>query len=174
MALTHDVIANSGRMTGGLAKALLTGIEPSRFARFASPGGSAINSNHPAFVYGHIAIYPARLLEMAGLDPAPAATPEPFGDLFAHGCECRDDPEGSIYPDMETITSACFRASDALLDALPNISEATLAQPNPNEGMRERMPTMGAMINFLVGPHAMMHLGQVSAWRRMEGLGPCM
>jgi hypothetical protein len=32
-------------------------------------------------------------------------------------------------------------------------------------------PTIGAVANFLLSAHHMMHLGQVSAWRRAVGLG---
>jgi len=174
MPLFHDVIVNTAARTRGLAQAMLTGIEADRFARHARPGGVEVVSNHPAFVYGHLSIYPSRLLDMAGLDPAPASVPEAFGDLFSAQAQCRDDPEGSIYPDMGTITSACFHASDALIEAMPGIGEDRFAMENPNERMRAPFPTFGAMLEFLVGPHAMLHLGQVSAWRRMEGLPPCM
>jgi hypothetical protein len=33
------------------------------------------------------------------------------------------------------------------------------------------MPTVGAAVNFMLGGHLQMHLGQVSAWRRAMGLG---
>jgi len=28
------------------------------------------------------------------------------------------------------------------------------------------------MLNFYLGGHVMLHIGQMSAWRRMMGLGP--
>jgi hypothetical protein len=37
--------------------------------------------------------------------------------------------------------------------------------------MRELFPTIGSVQAFYCGGHMMMHLGQMSAWRRMEGLG---
>jgi hypothetical protein len=38
--------------------------------------------------------------------------------------------------------------------------------------MTELFPTIGSMQAFYVGGHMTFHLGQVSAWRRMQGLGP--
>jgi hypothetical protein len=32
-------------------------------------------------------------------------------------------------------------------------------------------PTVGGAVNFLCGGHNMMHLGQISTWRRAAGLG---
>ena len=44
--------------------------------------------------------------------------------------------------------------------------------PNPSGGrMTELFPTLGSMHAFYTGGHIMMHLGQISAWRRMQGLG---
>jgi hypothetical protein len=37
--------------------------------------------------------------------------------------------------------------------------------------MTERFPTLGSVHAFYCGGHIMMHLGQMSAWRRMMGLG---
>jgi hypothetical protein len=37
--------------------------------------------------------------------------------------------------------------------------------------MTELFPTLGSLYNFYVGGHMMMHLGQISTWRRMMGLG---
>ena len=50
--------------------------------------------------------------------------------------------------------------------------DASFTQPNPAEGrMRELFPTIASVQAFYCGGHMMMHLGQMSAWRRMEGLG---
>ncbi|MEL7473245.1 MAG: DinB family protein [Planctomycetota bacterium] len=174
MTVIRDVVLNTGRLTRGLGEMMLAGIEADRFARQPNGANGLVDTNHPAFVYGHLSIYPAKLLAATGGDPGQAATPDGFDALFEAGVDCQDDPEGSIYPSMETITSAYFRGTDALLAHLIGVDERVWGQENPTERARDRLPTVGALIEFLVGPHSMMHFGQVSAWRRMEGLGPCM
>jgi hypothetical protein len=56
--------------------------------------------------------------------------------------------------------------------ALRSTPEDVFQQSNPAEGrMKELFPTIGSVQAFYCGGHMMMHLGQASAWRRMEGLG---
>jgi hypothetical protein len=60
-------------------------------------------------------------------------------------------------------------------EVLPQVSDELLAQDNPMEGrMRELFPKIGIALNFLCNNHLMMHLGQISTWRRAAGLGPAM
>lgn len=78
-----------------------------------------------------------------------------------------------IYPDMAEVTTAYFDGYRAVLASLQNASDETLQQANPlGGGMTERFPTLGSMYAFYVGGHMMLHLGQLSAWRRMMGLEP--
>ena len=48
-----NVIADSLQLSIGYADRLLKGVPAERFARFAVVGGQIVESNHPAFVYGH-------------------------------------------------------------------------------------------------------------------------
>ena len=58
------------------------------------------------------------------------------------------------------------------VNALREAKDETLQQANPGEGrMVELFPTIGSMHAFYAGGHMMVHLGQLSAWRRMQGLG---
>jgi hypothetical protein len=38
--------------------------------------------------------------------------------------------------------------------------------------MKTLFPTVGAMLAFYMDGHVLMHMGQVSAWRRMQGMPP--
>jgi hypothetical protein len=83
-----------------------------------------------------------------------------------------DDADGSIYPPMDEVTSALLRAYRAVAEALDCAVDEVFAGENPNEAMRGKFPTKGAMIGFYVGGHFMLHMGQMSAWRRAMGMGP--
>jgi len=175
VAVLSQIIVNNGRMMTGLAERMLAGVKPEQFARSPRIGGEVVNANHPAFNYGHLSLYPARLLEMAGLDPAEAKTPDGYMDLFKNGVECRDDPEGTIYPSMEEIVSVFRKSHEAALHAYESLPDDKLNRPNPMGGrMTEMLPTVAHAATFLLGPHLAMHLGQVSTWRRCMGLGPAM
>lgn len=166
-----NVIADSLNLSLGYAERLLKDVPAGRAARHACPGGVPVESNHPAFVFGHLSLYAPRILTQLGL-PAPAV-PEGFEAAFSKDASCIDDSDGSIYPPMEQISAFFFEGYRAAAEALRNATDEVLQQPNPAGGrMAELFPTIGSMQNFYVGGHMMIHIGQISAWRRMEGLGP--
>ena len=68
---------------------------------------------------------------------------------------------------LKTLEDAHARLADAVTKAAPE----TLAQPAP-ERIRERFPTVGALLVGLMTSHHASHNGQLSAWRRAMGLPP--
>lgn len=169
MGLIASALVPGGRLALGYSEVLLKDVQAADFARF--PKG--IHTNHPAFVYGHLAVYPDRVLEMIGR-PDLAAPDQAYVDLFSAGKECVDDASGTIYPAMEAIVARFKSRHETALAALAETTDEVLARVNPNEKMRDRFPTLGAMATFLFSGHMMIHLGQVSAWRRIMGLGSAM
>lgn len=174
MNTTIQSILPGAKMVLALSDMLLVGVEPERFARFPTIDGQPVRTNHPAFIYGHLSLYPAQVMQLLGLDAQGASVPESYASIFKAGAECVDDVDGSVYPSMEEIVSAFKRSHSVLIEALPGVEESVLAQQTPDEKRRERMPTIGSVVSFIVGPHAMMHLGQLSAWRRCMGLPSAM
>ena len=160
-------LAHLGSVSLSYGSGLLEGVEPSAFARVCQ--GQAGSLNHPAWCYGHLASYFPGLLQAIGRDPASApALPDP--SLFGMGSDCVDDAEGKVYPPMPVIVDAFRLGFEAAISAVGSLDEAALERENPNERSRSRMPTIGAMFGFMLGGHAMTHLGQVSAWRRGMGM----
>ncbi len=165
------VIRASASLSVLYAERLLNGVSPTQFARLAAPGGVVVKSNHPAFIFGHLALYPSRVLRHLRLDPGPHAAPPAYEPLFKSGAECRDDPDAAIYPRMDELTGRFFAGYRAAADAVAQADDDLLLAPNPTEGrMRELFPTIGAALNFYLGGHVQNHLGQMSAWRRAMGL----
>ncbi len=167
-------ISAAVRMGLGLSELLLKDVKAEIFARKPTIGGKTIEANHASFNFGHLALYPSRWLTLVGLDGAKIAAPANFSDLYAAGKECKDDPTGKIYPAMDVVKEAFFSSHRAALELLPTIADSVFLAPNPNEKMRERLPTVGATMIFYGASHMMMHLGQVSTWRRCFGLGSVM
>jgi len=165
-----NVIADSLQLSLGYAERLLKNIPADRFARFAAPGGVVVASNHPAFVYGHLGLYAPKILRQIG-HPAPIV-PDDFELRCSKDATCVDDPDGDLYPDRDATTSFFLEGHRMVMAALRSTGDEIFHGPNPAEGrMRELFPTIGSVQAFYCGGHMMMHLGQVSAWRRMEGLG---
>ncbi|MCG8653054.1 MAG: DinB family protein [Pirellulales bacterium] len=173
MSTIGPMIAASAQLGLGYAERLLKDVQPGQFARFACVGDSVIESNHPAFIYGHLGLYSSRVIEGLGADASAFEPADQFTELFSKDAQCVDDPEGTIYPEMEQITSLLFDGYRAAVEALRAAPDDIFANENPNEAARDRFPTIGAMYTFYVGGHFMVHMGQMSAWRRVMGLGAC-
>lgn len=165
---TGNNIADTLRLTLKYAEILLKDVTPETFGRFATADGKAIESNHPAFIYGHLSLYAHRV--MAELGKPVDDVPEGFEENFAKGCVCKDDADGSL-PEMKTITEYFFKSWKGVLEVLRETDDETYLQATTSEGMKDRFPTLGSVHNFYCGGHNMLHLGQMSAWRRMMGLG---
>lgn len=167
---TGLTIADSLQLSLGYAERLLKDVSSDRFARFSSPGGQMVEANHPAFVYGHLSIYaPVMIRQLGGTGPE---VPAGFEEVFSKDADCVDDPDGTVYPAMNQITETFFSGYRAVLEALKSAPDEVFQNPNPlGGGMAEKFPTIGSMHSFYVGGHMMIHMGQMSTWRRMEGLG---
>ncbi|MFG0305449.1 MAG: hypothetical protein ACF8Q5_04465 [Phycisphaerales bacterium JB040] len=173
-ASTVTNLIDAAKLGFGLAEALAKDIPADRFARQLSVDGKPVNANHPAYCYGHLAIYPIRIIGFLGGDGDSVAAPEHWNDLFKMGAECHDDPDGSIYPAKDELVERVRSGYGAVLEQLAVTDESLFAQPFPDEKMRERFPTIGMTVTFMLTSHFMFHLGQVSTWRRCMGLGPVM
>ena len=164
-----NLIADSLAVSLGYGERLLTGVSAARFARFAAPGGVVVASNHPAFIYGHLSLYAPKVLLQIG-HPAPSV-PDQFDRVFSTDAVCRDDPDADLYPTLEEVLAFYREGYRMVTGALRSTPDTAFEQPNPAQGrMRDLFPTIGAAQAFYCGGHMMMHLGQLSAWRRMEGL----
>lgn len=173
----HVAVLTSGAtFTLGYAEALSKGIEPNvaaRKPRSATPGApdGLVDCNTPLFVYAHLGLYHARICELLQL-PAPEGirAPEGWEELFKAGAPCHHDPEGTRYPAWNVVSEHYFRSAKLAIEAMAHAKDEQLIAITADETRRGRFPTVGSMINFLLLGHPMMHLGQVSTWRRCMGL----
>jgi hypothetical protein len=168
------IISNTGKATLWYADRLLDAIDARRFALKPRGPEDEIDTNHPAFIIGHLAIYPSWLVGMLGADAGPAAVTDSFKSHFAHTATCESDPDGTKYPPMEEIVHKFREAHLYLFGVLESTDDSLFDQPFPNEQMRDMFPTIGKGCDFMVGAHIMNHLGQLSAWRRCFGMGSAM
>jgi hypothetical protein len=175
--MAHDIgnmIAACCSFGIAYADRLLTDVSATHFAQFARPGGQLVESNHPAFIFGHLSLYGASIVENLGGDLAAVGPPENYPSLFSKQAVCQDDPDGNIYPAMDEIVACFYTGHRAAVAILRDTDDETFLKESPVEGrLRELFPTMGALLAFYVGGHMMTHLGQMSAWRRMMGMGAC-
>lgn len=173
MGRVAQIISAGARLGLMYPERLLAGVTAENYARFARPGGVEIKSNHPAFILGHLALYPGRIMQNLGQPVGPTACPAGYEALFKFGVECQDDVSGSIYPPLDELREKFVTGYGTAIAAVEAAPDEAFDAPNPAEGrLRELFPTVGTAINFYLIGHVQVHLGQFSSWRRAMGLPP--
>lgn len=166
------MIAASARLGVSYAERLLNDIPDDKFAAFARTADGLIESNHPAFVCGHLSLYAARIVSELGQDASSIEPSAEYTQLFSKDATCEDDLERKLYPAAAELRSKLIDGYTHVIESLEKSDDAVFLTDNPNEPMRSKFPTLGSMHAFYVGGHFMIHMGQVSAWRRAVGFGP--
>lgn len=165
-SLLVDSILPGARMSLGYALSLAEAIPADRWADPVIDG-----MNHPAFLYGHLAIYPNRLLG-GFIDREDLVNEIPFdAEAVTAGAPCL--PDATKYATKDVVLPYFKERYETVFEVLPSVPADVFARENPVEGrFREILPTVGAVALFMLNNHVMMHAGQVSHWRRAMGLGP--
>jgi hypothetical protein len=164
---TAEIIVAPFRRAFGYGELLVKDIPDDQFAHMPTP-----NLNHPAFNYGHLSLYPNRLFKVIGRPELIVEKPG-FTELFQAGSACVE--QDGRYPAKDEIVDYWRERYTTAADEISSLPDEAFQQENPLEGrMREIFPTVGVAVNFLLNNHLMVHLGQVSAWRRVIGLGSVM
>ena len=173
MGQIGSIIADTASVGVRMAGRLVNDIPAERFGRFAAPAGQIIVSNHPAFALGHLCLYPLKVHQLLEQDTSSVQPPSQFEALFSRDATCQDDAQGTLYPPSAEIIDFFNRSYAAAQATLRNASDTQLSADNPlDTPMKQFCPTLGALLNFYMTGHVTNHLGQISAWRRMQGLKP--
>lgn len=155
-----ETVLRSNSMLVGYAELLVADIADANFTAQPVPG-----TNHPAWILCHL-IYAAD--GAVGLLGGEKLTDADWGAKY--GRDSKLSGERSGYPPRDEILRL-FRATHARARELAAQADPERMQrPNPNARLREQLPTIGDMVTFLLTGHLGVHLGQLSAWRRMRGL----
>lgn len=134
MSKTARLLLTMTQRTSGLADALAEGIDPKTAGSMPTANGQLINCNHPKFVYGHLAIYPQKIMKALGVDSAEAAVPDVYTELFEAGVECQHDPENTVYPAFEEILEHFQRSHNAVREHIATLSDEALSVAIGGEG----------------------------------------
>lgn len=166
-----EYLRPGAQATRAYAQRLVSEVPEDLFARMPVVRGEPVQINHPAFVLGHLSLYPVQLAEMSGIEAGKMEIPSSYAELFKMGVVCVDDPERTIYPPKSELVERYFGATDALMERLSEIPPESFDKPLENPSRRERFGTVGPFLAYLLLAHQQTHLGQISAWRRCMGLG---
>jgi hypothetical protein len=146
-------------------------IPEEKFARKPQFNNQVINMMHPAFAYGHLATYPKKILTLLELKNDNLKVPEDYYKIFEKGQVCHDDLEANIYPSKNEILENFRYSMQVVAESLSQADITVFDKVNPFPAAIDRFPTVGAFVSYLLSAHISGHLGQISSWRRSQGLG---
>ncbi len=123
--------------------------------------------NHAAWTLG-LVIHSCQA--MAGEVGVPPWLPGEWESQYGYG----SSPAAALahHPSKAELLAALADAGRRLGAALCGMDEAALAEPLPDERVRETLPTKGDALLQIVAAHTAFHAGQLAAWRRAIGREP--
>lgn len=154
-----EILLRTAQINLGYAKALLRDVPDEDLCIVPSPG-----MNHPAWIVGHIAM---ACDTITGLLEKPTLTDDAWRGLFGSGSEAVAERER--YPSKEVLLGTFAATMQAASDALRVAPAELLDRELPKPEFRKIMPTIGIAAANILSNHAALHLGQLSAWRRLRG-----
>lgn len=161
MALEQEVKVL--RFQHGYGEMLLEGLTEDKAYELICDGGV-----NPAWIIGHLGFVSNRIATMLGGDSK--IDLDQWQPLFGGGSTPTAD--ASAYPAWDELLSVWREGANQLADLALSASSELLSKPNPNERMKQALPTVQDFLSFVLTAHVAMHLGQLSTWRRVQGHPP--
>ena len=158
---TSEAIAPPARFMINFAGMLVNDIDE---AKFADRLGTSIN--HPAFVLGHCAYYAGVCMQLLGGE---IELGEDEKALYEVGVEWSDD--ASLYPAKADAIAAFNDRINTVADFIESCDDSVMSRSTEGAWFADHFPTMGGGAAFMLVGHIPFHLGQISAWRRVAGMG---
>jgi hypothetical protein len=140
----------------GYAQRLVGDLTERQMIHQPSPG-----MNHPAWVFSHLNAYHPVLAGMLRGEAFEDPKNHPFGMNSAPAADA------SLYAKKEALLKSFVSGHERVAEALKG---ADLGAAMPLERWRKPFPTVAAALGYLMLVHESTHLGQISAWRRVQGL----
>ena len=124
----------------------------------------AVNMNHPAWIFSHLNIYHGPIVGLLLNKPFEDPKDNPFG------MKSKPLPDASVYKSKIELINAFERGHEEVAQALRTGGQAALEATTPLERWRTAMPQVGIVLPYLMHVHESTHLGQLSVWRRVQGM----
>ena len=128
----------------------------------------APKTNHPAWVLGHLLLVDYSFLKTIGGPDLPPLVDDKFRSIYGGKSEPVSDK--SLDCSKQWYLEKLAAVREQIYAKLKTLTPVQLDQPHPDPARRERMPTIGHAITFYGTWHEAYHSGQLSTWRRVQGL----
>ncbi len=120
--------------------------------------------NHPAWVLSHLCIYHPAIIKMCRGQPFDDPKDLPFGMMSAPVADV------SVYDAKDALLERYIAGHHAVKATLETLGDEVFKVAQTLKRWQKPMPTAGLALGYLLQSHESTHLGQLSAWRRFQGL----
>lgn len=144
-----------------LAESILSGLDDSHVAGEPAPG-----TKTAGWIIGHLAVTGDFGRRLCGRTPL---CPKDWRAKFNPGTQ--PSRQQSDYPPMRELVDTLREVYTDFCDAAASVNPVVLAGENPYAPGRIAFPTSGDFVGYLLAGHLGYHLGQLSIWRSVAGVG---
>jgi hypothetical protein len=144
----------------GLMQKLLAEVDESRFQHPLCEGG-----NSPAWILSHLAVVNDYCLKNFGEQRIASAE---WHKRFRPGAMPKDDP--SPLPSKAELLEVLEKGRRRIMETAASVDPEKMNQPQTSDFFKDSpVKTVGDVVAHLLTTHFAFHVGQISAWRRLEG-----
>jgi uncharacterized damage-inducible protein DinB len=130
----------------------------------------APKTNHPAWVLGHLLLVEHSFLNLVTGTPVPAWIDDAYRATY--GGSSTPVADKSKYQPKSFYVEKLAAAREGIVAGLKKMAPADFQKEHPDPNRRGRFPTVGHAVMFYGTWHEAYHSGQLSTWRRVQGLPP--
>ena len=142
---------------------LVKDLSDEQMTRQPAPASSA-PANHPAWVFSHLNVY----IPIVGCLITGEEIVDPKDHKF--GMTSKPEADRTIYATKQELIDEFVSGHEKVIEQLSKADDSIFDRDVQLERWRERMPKVGTALPYLMILHENVHLGQLSAWRRVQGL----
>ena len=121
-------------------------------------------ANHAAWVFSHLNTYLPIIAALIDGSPFDDPKDAPFG------MNSKPVNDAGVYESKQDLLRAFVNGHQHVSELLDNATIDVFDRPIPLERWKSRMPTVGVALPYLMLNHENLHLGQLSCWRRVQGM----
>ena len=162
--LIKDLIRKQYQFNLKFAERLVSDVPQEKMSK---PAGDGLE-NHPSFTLGHLTTASAMTVEDLG---GIYDVPDGWKDLFQRkgpGDPRKPDLDESLYPAKDLLLQELRRQHELVISELENVNDDFLLN-SCKWRFEHFFPTLLDLVTFMCVSHEIMHLSQLSAWRRAMG-----
>lgn len=142
---------------------LVADLTEQQMAMQAGPEGKA-PANHPAWVFSHLNAYHPVISAIIRNESFDDPKEHPFGMLS------KPEADRSIYAPKDELVGQYIRGHEEIASLLSSADDSIFDHQIALPRWQNVMPTAAIALPYLLLNHENMHLGQLSAWRRLQGM----